>query len=143
MNGRISRGPVAEAGRMEDRRTGSRRLLERRPGGSDRKPAALWLCGFARDDQENRRTGGRWLRGLAGDERSIDRRLRGRQSEGPEDRRPVPGGLAIPETASETFGDSGGSSGGGGGEAPGRRVNVSVSGSVSVERQRDRGIVSL
>jgi hypothetical protein len=38
------RTAVAEAGRTEDQRTGSRRLRGRRSGGPDRKPAALRLC---------------------------------------------------------------------------------------------------
>ena len=103
---------MAETGRTENRRIGNRRLRGRQSGGSDRKPADLRLCGFAEDNQENSRTGGRWLHGFAEDERSIRGpaalRLRKRRSDGQADQRPVPGGLATPETALETFGNSDG-----------------------------------
>ena len=137
------RTAVAEDGRTEDQRTGSRRLRGRRSGGPDRKPAALRLCRFARDDRENSRTGGRRLCGFAGDERSIGGPAASQETIG-RTRGPdaSPGGFAIPETASETFGDSCG--GGerrwrGSREERERRRERELC--VSRKRQRDRGIV--
>ena len=141
------RTAVAEAGRTEDQRTGSRRLRGRRSGGPDRKPAALRLCRFARDDRENSRTGGRRLCGFARDERSIG---------GPAASQETIGKTRRPEASPGGLGDTRNGFGDVRGQLRRRRTAVArlsggafVSVSVSVKRiasrkcQRDRGIVIL
>ena len=97
------------------RRPGGRRIRGLEAGGfvgdgREDQIGSQRLCGFADSRETIGRTVGPEAGGFAALREtngvSEDRRLRRRRSERPEDRRPVPGGLAIPETASETFGDS-------------------------------------
>ena len=98
---------------VEDGRTGGLEAGGFVGGGWEDQIGSQQLCGFADSRETIGRTVGSEVDGFAALREtngvSEDRRLCGfaRDDGRTKNRRPVSGGLATPETASETFGDSG------------------------------------